>query len=527
MLNLASCYKYFNVDKNATKQEIQRIYKEKAKLLHPDLNFDKNTTQEFQELNDYFQYIKTHHSNNKDSDEEWFDIDLLESYGFKLGGFLQKIDIRKYNTDVNNLTCVCPDWKLKRSFYSIDDPRRLCKHIIASFQIINTKNAISFNHNNKKVFANRFNSKLLLPNSLKIYSSKIFYCYDNKCGFNLYENENIYFGEEIVVLYKIKKPNKSIITIYLKYDYEISLRAEQLINSITGEVYDFISESKCMFFKFCTKKALLEINEFLKSFSFWDDLLNYINENYYSDYERFGRKIITNDDFWESDKKNYLLSRNYRDNIEQLFSYNYCEYIIDYDEFIKIKESFLNHYSELKNLIKDFNINISTREFNFILQKMGVIKKIKEYNLNNWIISKEFNEYGINLVKEYSPYLHEKIPFWYGVHYFNINSFELKELEEREHIACTTLLFRKDIFLSLYEEVLNYQKTMELNKVEIKGIKSYKQLERETWLKDISCPYCESKNIHKKDIRKRKTFSVQRYQCVDCKKIFQKELDNS
>ena len=229
------------------------------------------------------------------------------------------------------------------------------------------------------------------------------------------------------------------------------------------------------------------------------------------------------------------MSCNYRDNINQLFSYNYCGYITDYDELKKIKESYLNYYGELKNLIKDFNIDIDTRNFNSILQKMGLIKKMESYNLNNWIISREFNEYGINILKDYSYYLHESIPSWYGIHYFNIN-FELVELKENQHIGCTSLFFRRDKFLLLYEKVVNYQAIMESNKIEklvkqvesnkIK-IKSIKQLEREIWLKDIICPYCESNNIHKKDIRKRKTFSVQRYQCVDCKKIFQKEINNS
>ena len=50
------------------------------------------------------------------------------------------------------------------------------------------------------------------------------------------------------------------------------------------------------------------------------------------------------------------------------------------------------------------------------------------------------------------------------------------------------------------------------------------QQERNLWLKDIECPKCSSKKIHKKDKRERKTYTVQRYQCVVCKSIFQKKI---
>ncbi len=48
--------------------------------------------------------------------------------------------------------------------------------------------------------------------------------------------------------------------------------------------------------------------------------------------------------------------------------------------------------------------------------------------------------------------------------------------------------------------------------------------EREKWLSNIECPNCASKNIHKKGKRKRKLYWVQRYQCMDCRTIFQEEI---
>ena len=51
-----------------------------------------------------------------------------------------------------------------------------------------------------------------------------------------------------------------------------------------------------------------------------------------------------------------------------------------------------------------------------------------------------------------------------------------------------------------------------------------KKQERNLCLKDIECPKCSSEKIHKKDKRERKTYIVQRYQCVDCKVVFQKKI---
>lgn len=47
------------------------------------------------------------------------------------------------------------------------------------------------------------------------------------------------------------------------------------------------------------------------------------------------------------------------------------------------------------------------------------------------------------------------------------------------------------------------------------------------WLDKISCPYCDGKNIHKKDKRQRIAKLVQRYQCKDCIKIFQIEIQDN
>lgn len=48
---------------------------------------------------------------------------------------------------------------------------------------------------------------------------------------------------------------------------------------------------------------------------------------------------------------------------------------------------------------------------------------------------------------------------------------------------------------------------------------------RNEWLKNTNCPYCDGKNIHKKDKRQRREVVVQRFMCMDCRKIFQKIIE--
>lgn len=51
--------------------------------------------------------------------------------------------MNEYNTDILKITCSCPDWKETRKQYSIDDPRRLCKHIINKLNINNLPHSIA------------------------------------------------------------------------------------------------------------------------------------------------------------------------------------------------------------------------------------------------------------------------------------------------------------------------------------------------------------------------------------------------
>lgn len=65
-----------------------------------------------------------------------------------------------YNTNITELTCSCKDWAEVRSSYAMDDPRRLCKHIINKLDVNN------------------------LPNNLKYFKEDLEFYKDNEKGFN-------------------------------------------------------------------------------------------------------------------------------------------------------------------------------------------------------------------------------------------------------------------------------------------------------------------------------------------------------
>lgn len=81
----------------------------------------------------------------------------------------EKID---YKTNISNLTCRCRNWLLLRSNFDLDDPRRLCKHLIRqmndsniSTELNKYKSEIYFYKDKDKGFADTFNYLLTIPNT--------------------------------------------------------------------------------------------------------------------------------------------------------------------------------------------------------------------------------------------------------------------------------------------------------------------------------------------------------------------------
>jgi len=193
------------------------------------------------------------------------------------------------------------------------------------------------------------------------------------------------------------------------------------------------------------------------------------------------------------------------------------------EELTEKKKKYFQQYDNTSNLLKLHNSNISTIKFHRILQDLSYLHKDNYLNNNKWILKNNGLKYGINLITE-SKFMHEKIPEWYVTTMWDHVNTKLVTFDKRfEYIKFTKIIWNKQIFSDLLN-VVKEQINCDINSKNISKRESHKQEIRNKWLKDIECPHCGGKNIHKKDIRKRKNGSVQRYQCQDCVKIFQAYL---
>lgn len=190
-------------------------------------------------------------------------------------------------------------------------------------------------------------------------------------------------------------------------------------------------------------------------------------------------------------------------------------------------------YLNTQDILKLCDAPFGIVKFNNILKLLNYITKI-EYKpsiFSKYILIDDGLQYGDNIANKnnfsYIEKLNLKAFPWveYDVHINEyINKYEFILYDEILCIPSCTIFWYVDSFLELYQKVCNIY-IDELNAKIIERPKSERQQERESWLKNIECPGCQSKNIHKKDKRQRRDFEVQRYQCRDCKKIFQKRID--
>lgn len=246
----------------------------------------------------------------------------------------------------------------------------------------------------------------------------------------------------------------------------------------------------------------------------FDRLVDYYNNDYY----KYGRKFLKN---VEELTKSFESNNYYTDNLNQVSDTYYFSpsYFIS-DKLYKIQEQHMSKYDELKDILKSNpQYKLNTRSINIILNKLGVIKKDKELNNNNWIIDNIYEKFGINFIK-YTDKQNNELPSWYTTYYYNTYNLQIEKYHENEKLHHTKILFKKNAFEELYQMCLNFQATEEKQKTHKK--KSIKQYEdREYWIENIKCPHCNNNNLHKKDKRERKSKSIQRFYCNDCKKMFQ------
>lgn len=515
-----------------------------------------------------------------------------------------------YITDAKNLTCTCEDWKRKRYVYPINDPRRLCKHIVKNLDINNLpssikyyKETIQYYQNNEKGF-NKFDfDKVisLLKNDLTVLGSdediyehwmNVYDRGGNQYGFlasewggftwakdkkpNGYQEVEEYFSKAFMQIpIRLQEEEKEDVIQFIKEKipskqyYYLEIVDDQYIASSRGVFYRLMeskiskSEEQRLLSEFQKNKysdkyepyrlvselarvpydSYNEVDQIIvkndeiiiqTSFQSYSYHRNYENAKVLFEKKRLNEEnlFIQQEQDWENDlaikrkkaiDKGYLFTTDYRPEGWQEYQASRIEYDSQKDKILRL-------YDRSFNLLKELNEKITVEKFNKTLAEIGILTKCDSLNNTKWILVGDGLEYGINFVQYYSQYTHASIPDWYVIVDFDDKTSSLQKETRQGLMNMTTILWKKDRFHELFDLVianLEIKKEKTKKKVTTNTSRiSQKQAEREEWLQFIECPHCASKNIHKKNKRKYGYGEVQRYQCMDCKKIFQEVLSN-
>lgn len=496
-------YLLLEINENATDEEIKKAYRRKAHELHPDKNKDTDSTQKFQELNHAYQIL----TNTKFSTNNYWA--QFEEYEKEQEELYEEINLNKFKINIDYLTCTCRDWKKNRNNFMESDPRRLCRHIIALFgeknisptnYFIGSKESVNSELLNQNIDFKKLIYKIFIPNEFLTYSNRIYYNYESKTGFFIF-NDSVIFGEYVNIFYENNSHEFAFrfgsVNIYLKNNFEVVLNFDYAGDSTSR------FECKDNFYKICSLEALKEIEVFVQKNTDWNEHFCNFKKEY---------NLI------QENKKGFSIDRTM---ISSSFNY----YGLEYKDFKKIKGEYLNQYDKLTNLLKLYDSNLTGLNANKTLLKLGIIHKETNLNRGEYIIKDTYNKYGINYMKSRFGNIQKTVPYWYKVSYFDVDKYRILESNETKNIPFTEVLFKIENFNDVYKLIIENTKPANKNANEESSID--KKLEREFWLKNVECPYCNGKNLHKKDKRERQNYQVQRYMCMDCNKIFQKIIEEN
>ena len=468
-----------------------------------------------------------------------------------------------YNTDIKNLTCSCKDWLKSRKNYSYDDPRRLCKHLISKIDINNLPNSIKifredilYFKEQERGFNRNFTSILKIPDSncIVLYKENydwmsVFDTNGKRYGVLLSGTGNIYWArkekpeqyepiENFFLSDKYLPPTKLLKSeaneIREKAHIQMSFHLGIYENSSKYLVYELSGNSdKLMFATATVFDDKIEVKLYDSSFTLHRNakLVHEEKEKEKKTFIKNMRRSRERDKQRErelqlsiekAEAKGHLLESEHHEK-SPIFKLPSEQINYHLNKISELREEIDQEYGKTNVLLKEFNSSLNTLTFNKLLKQLKMIVKDPFLNNGDWIIIGEGLKYGINYVKS-SKYLHKKIPEWYEVK--KIDDLELKLLvvKKREKIPMTIVMWHRKTFEELLH-LLSMHKINDNNEIKKKPKLTQRQIEREKWLKDVECPRCGSKNIHKKDKRQRETFQVQRYQCMDCKKVFQEKIE--
>lgn len=497
---------------------------------------------------------------------------------------IEKVNNSDYETDINNLTCTCKNWTLLRSQFPIDDPRRLCKHLIKKIDInkmdsnLNRyKYEIEFYKNKNSGFPDDFNTLIDIEGT----SHKLLYKHDNQSWMSFFDSDGTKYGvmhenyERVVWTNLYGKPHdyakvekyfnqltvklplwlqeyeKNELIHYMKtvipgkenshfrielhqyiptpshIDYSVDEENDNIHYIVDNEIYMIVVKNDVMIIEVyggkkyhisrdCEKLKLIEEN--IKINKEKEQILREENEKrQQQEWEEYIAKQKV-----KAEQKGYVYDvkdTSYREATKNMYNEEAHEYYLKYYES---QDKILSHYSETKKLLEVTNSKITVAQFHKILKSLNMITKVNNLNLNDWILLNDGLSYGINMAKDSSKYFSHEVPDWYEVKIIDPRSLELVNETDKKNVRMTKIIWENSRFPELLQLVIQH---IENSSNASKIVKSSRQTERDEWLQFVECPYCSSKNIHKKNKRTYGYGEVQRYQCMDCKKIFQEVLN--
>ncbi len=375
------------------------------------------------------------------------------------------------------------------------------------------------------------------------FKNKILSCRNEKCGIDLFWFYEVIFLNSFIIY--ISRHKKGIRLFSKKYYKSIFLRFDCKKTILSYNPYDHIDE-KLLFKYFLDdelkpffQKRYYKCIDFLELFDNKFD--NFIDERKTEVYKVWKDGYLLTSQFEYSSPffvyKDYLdisFNKNKKkaeDDIVIKSSKDIKSVCEQYKKYLKAKDKALLQYDTVQNLLRTYQARINTQKFNSILKEMGFLAKFKNLNRNNWIIKNKGSEFGINYINN-ATVVHISVPEWYKISFFEYETQSLKYEYRYGLLKMTDALWEKSKFANLLKVIEKYSQMSEIRKKENKKQaqikrKREKEERRDKELYGLECPSCGSKNIHKKDKRQRKTFQVQRYQCMNCHRVFQNRIEES
>ncbi|GEM_PF-4570777 len=486
MINL-EYYLLLGIATNATLEEIKIAYRKKAHELHPDKNKDFDTTEQFQQLNEAYNVLINFiimEEKKVRSHDRGFYTDLG-------GGFIIKsydkreVDIENYKIDIDNLSCNCSEWKNKRKQYDKNDARRLCRHIIASFDILEVNPKYDFEYEDYSI------KDMQIPDNLKIFKDKIISCRDDRDGIDLYWfDELIILNSFIIYISKHKKglhvfSKKHHKSMHVRLDCEDSYRTNIHIGSSTYSSYT------SYYGDYNNNLEIIHKNKLSKYF-FNDELKMFFHNRYAEctdflelfDMDKYDNLIdkeeIERNEAWAN---GYLLVKEFEYSLPFFMNKNSSDNNVNYgrdialknienktkvyllyqrfQRYLMLKDAILEQYDSTQNLLAMYGSDIKTRTFNSALNELGFMTKVKYVNRNNWIVKDKGLEFGMNYINTNFIMMHIKIPQWYKISYFDYETLSLQNEYRYGLLKMTNILWEKSKFNNLLKIIKNYLLTHE------------------------------------------------------------------